>query len=147
MQGRFGIGPLTSDDIKHITGRIGTATDEYIAINQDGSTFQFRFRRQLLAEPALLRYMLQHGGQTDLAGGKQCESWYTPGYQPSDPAATELPEKAVLDSLSDQELKALAKPFAAHCSARPLSETKNFAPNALGTYLCQRGIVACPQPN
>ncbi len=147
LQGRFGIGPLTSDDIKHITGRVGTATDEYIAINQDGSTFQFRFRRQLLAEPALLRYMLQHGGQTDLVGGKQCESWYTPGYQPSDPAATELPEKALLDSLSDQELKALAKPFAVHCSARPLTETKNFAPNGLGTYLCRRGIVACPQQN
>lgn len=133
------------DLLDRLNRRIGEAPhDLYVAVDSEGTIYQYDYRRQLLAEPALLRFVLARGGSLGFAGGRQCLSWYAPGYEATDPSAAELPEKALLDSLSKEELTVLVKPFSPLCSAQPMTETTNFAPNGFGTYLCKRGVVPCP---
>jgi hypothetical protein len=92
----------------------------------------------------LVQYLLAKGQSISHAAGETCQTWFTPGYEPSDPKATALPEAALLDTFSDAQLTELIKPWSMYCTAvKPMPEVNNFAPNGLGTYLCRRGVVAC----
>ncbi len=143
--GRHGIAPLDDAAIARLNRQLdGVTPIELEVSNGPRSDLIYRLRGLALQEPALVHYLLAKGQNISHAAGETCQTWFTPGYEPSDPKATTLPEVALLDTFSDAQLAELIKPWSMYCTAvEPMPEVRNFAPNALGTYLCRRGVVAC----
>ncbi|MFO1427362.1 MAG: hypothetical protein U1F11_10410 [Steroidobacteraceae bacterium] len=146
LQGTAGVAPLSGPEIATLDRLFQPPDgDELIGINERGTTFWYDLRQLLVRSAPLLHYSLQHQGDLALTGGTPCRSWYDPGYEATDPAAATLPEKALLDTLSNEQLARLIQPYnCTNDSVRPMTELQNFAPNGLGTYLCGRGVGACP---